>query len=335
MNRIKVIHRLNVMKCMLRSFEQAENFKKINRKHMQLFQQNKSTLNSLKEKPFKLEKDIQKIVESNLDQISGYRFIKSEFVIKNSRIDSLAFDEENRSFVIIEYKRDRNYSVVDQGVSYLNLMLEYKADFIIEYNESQKQNLKRSDVDWSQSKVVFIAPSFTDFQRQSSNFKDLPIELWEIKQFDNDIIVINPIKKSQSAPSIKQVQTKNESDIGKIVEEIKVYAEEDHLSGKSEEIIELYETYKNAILNLASDIEVYPKKMYIAFKKDKNIADVHIQQKGLKIWINIHKGGLDDPKNLTNDVSCKGHWGNGDYEIIVSDTSNLEYIMSLIKQVID
>ena len=302
---------------------------------MRIFQYNKSILNSLKEKPFKLEKEIQKIVESNLVQISSYRFIKSEFVIKNNRIDTLAFDEENHSFVIIEYKRDRNYSVVDQGVSYLNLMLEYKADFIVEYNESQKQNLKRSDVDWSQSKVVFIAPSFTDFQRQSSNFKDLPIELWEIKRFDNDIIVINPIKKSQSAPSIKQVQGKEESNIGKVVEEIKVYTEEDHLTGKSEEIKELYETYKNAILNLTSDIEVYPKKLYIAFKKDKNLADIHIQQKGLKIWINMHKGDLDDPKKIANDVSRKGHWGNGDYEITVNDTKDLEYIMSLIKQVIN
>lgn len=302
---------------------------------MRIFQYNKNILNSLKEKPFKLEKEIQKIVESNLVQISSYRFIKSEFVIKNNRIDTLAFDEENHSFVIIEYKRDRNYSVVDQGVSYLNLMLEYKADFIVEYNESQKQNLKRSDVDWSQSKVVFVAPSFTDFQRQSSNFKDLPIELWEIKRFDNDIIVINPIKKSQSAPSIKQVQSKEESNIGKVVEEIKVYTEEDHLTGKSEEIKELYETYKNAILNLTSDIEVYPKKLYIAFKKDKNLADIHIQQKGLKIWINMHKGDLDDPKKIANDVSRKGHWGNGDYEITVNDTKDLEYIMSLIKQVIN
>lgn len=301
---------------------------------MRLFQQNKSELKGLKEKPFKLEKEIQTIVENNLEQISGYKFIKSEFSIKSNRIDTLAFDEENRSFVLIEYKRDRNYSVVDQGVSYLNLMLEYKADFIIEYNESQKNNLKRSDVDWSQSKVIFIAPSFTDFQRQSSNFKDLPIELWEIKRFENEIIVINPIKKSQSAPSIKQVQTKEESTIGKVVDEIKVYTEEDHLAGKSEEIIELYETYKHAILNLATDIEIFPKKLYIAFKKDKNLADIHVQQKGLKIWINMHKGDLDDPKKITNDVSRKGHWGNGDYEVTVSDTQNLEYIMSLIKQVI-
>jgi len=301
---------------------------------MQLFQQSKTDLIGLKEKPFKLEKDIQRVVENNLEQIFRYRFIKSEFVIKSNRIDTLAFDEENCSFVIIEYKRDRNYSVVDQGVSYLNLMLEYKADFIIEYNESQKKNLKRNDVDWSQSKVIFIAPSFTDFQRQSSNFKDLPIELLEIKQFEDNVIVINPIKKSQSAPSIKQVQGKADSNISKVTKEIKVYSEDDHLSGKSDEVKELYETFKTAILNLSPDIETTAKKLYVAFKKGKNIADIHIQQKSLKIWINGHKGELDDPKQLTKDVSNVGHWGNGDYELNVSDTKNIEYIMSLIKQIL-
>lgn len=299
---------------------------------MQIFQQHKNILNNLKEKAFKLEKDMQNMIEQNIEQIIGYKLIKSEFIIKSNRIDTLAFDEENKSFVIIEYKRDRNYSVVDQGVSYLNLMLEYKADFIIEYNESQKQNLKRTDIDWSQSKVIFIAPSFTDFQRQSSNFKDLPIELWEIKQFENDIIVLNPLKKSQSAPSIKQVQDKEESNISKVAKEIKVYTEEDHLSSKPDSTKELYENYKNAILNLSPDIEIIPKQLYIAFKKGKNIADIHLQQKGLKIWINLKKGDLDDPKKLTDDVSNTGHWGNGDYQLTVNNTKNLEYIMSLIKQ---
>lgn len=299
---------------------------------MRLFQQKEQTLSGLNEKPFKLEKDIQQIIEENLEQVFGYKFIKSEFIIKSNRIDTLAFDAGNNSFVIIEYKRDRNYSVVDQGVSYLNLMLEYKADFIVEYNESQKKGLKRLDVDWSQSKIIFISPSFTDFQRQSSNFKDLPIELWEIKRFENEIIVINPIKKSQSAPSIKQMQTKEESIINKVTREIKIYSEEDHLNGKSEEIKELYGNFKASILNLSSDIEINAKKLYVAFKKNKNIADIHIQQKGLKIWINLYRGELDDPKKLAKDVSNVGHWGNGDYEILVTDTQNLEYIMSLIKQ---
>ncbi|MCC8152939.1 MAG: endonuclease NucS [Tannerellaceae bacterium] len=302
---------------------------------MRIFQQNNNELAGLKEIPFKLEKDMQKLFEENLQQITGYTFIKSEFIIKSNRVDTLAFDEENRSFVIIEYKRDRNYSVIDQGVSYLNLMLEYKADFIIEYNESQQKTLKRSDVDWSQIKVMFVAPSFTGFQRQSSNFKDLPIELWEIKQFEGGIVVINPVKKSQSAPSIKQIQNKGESNISKVVKEIKVYTEDDHLEGKEDFIVDLYQTYKTAIFNLNPDIEIAPKKKRISFVlKEKIFADICIGKRALKIWINLKKGQLDDSKQLTRDVSELGHWGNGDYELTVEDTGNLEYIMSLIKQAI-
>lgn len=143
---------------------------------MQIFHKQKKELSVLKEIPFKLEKEIQTLFEDNLKNTTDLKLIKSEFTIKSNRIDTLAFDEESKSFVIIEYKRNQNYSVVDQGVSYLNLMLEYKADFIVEYNETQKENLKRTDVDWSQSKIIFVSPSFTDFQKQSSNFKDLAIE---------------------------------------------------------------------------------------------------------------------------------------------------------------
>lgn len=301
---------------------------------MYLYKNQNNQVNSLKEKPFKLEKEIQNLFEANLIALTNLQFIKSEFTIKNNRIDTLAFDDESNAFVIIEYKRSQNYSVIDQGVSYLNLMLEYKADFIVEYNESQKETLKRSDVDWSQSRIIFVSPSFTDFQKQSSNFKDLSIELWEIKQFENDVIVINPIKKSKSAPSIKQVQNNDNSEISKVTQEIKIYNEEDHITGKSDDIIELYETFKNAILQLSSNIEVVPKKMYVAFKLKNNIVDIRIQQKNLIFWINMKKGSLDDPKKLTIDASSKGHYGNGDYELSVSDTQNLEYIMSLIKQAI-
>lgn len=300
---------------------------------MQLFKNNKQTLSILKEMPFKLEKDIQKLFEQNLELITNLKMIQSEFTIKSSRIDTLAFDEESKAFVIIEYKRSQNYSVVDQGVSYLNLMLEYKADFIVEYNETQKGNLKRNDVDWSQSKIIFVSPSFTDFQKQSSNFKDLAIELWEIKQFENDVVVINPIKKSKSAPSIKQVQQNENSEISKVAKEIKVYTEEEHLEGKPEEIKELYEAFKDAILNLGNDIDIKPKKQEIGFTvKGKIFTDVCVLKSNLKFWINVKKDQLDDPKKLTRDVSSIGHWGNGDYEIVVKNTANLEYIMSLIKQ---
>ena len=300
---------------------------------MKIFTSKKGQLSQLKQQKFKLEKDIQRLFEENLTLLSGYIFIRSEFSIKNSRIDTLAFDPETQAFVIIEYKRQQNSSVVDQGISYLNLMLEYKADFIVEYNEKQKAPLKRNDVDWSQSKVIFVSPAFNDFQIQSTNFKDLPIELWEVNRFDNDIITLNIINKSKSAPNIKAVSIEKNEEFSTL-KEIKVYQESDHLSDKSDFIQELYEDFKQGILNLDPNIEINTRKLYIAFKKDRNIADIRIQQKNLKIWINLPYGELDDPKNLAKNVSNTGHWGNGDYEITVESNQYLEYIMSLIKQAI-
>ena len=300
---------------------------------MKIFTSKKGQLSQLKQQKFKLEKDIQRLFEENLTLLSGYIFIRSEFSIKNSRIDTLAFDPETKAFVIIEYKRQQNSSVVDQGISYLNLMLEYKADFIVEYNEKQKFPLKRNDVDWSQSKVIFVSPAFNDFQIQSTNFKDLPIELWEVNRFDNDIITLNIINKSKSAPNIKAVSIEKNEEFSTL-KEIKVYQESDHLSDKSDFIQELYEDFKRGILNLDPDIEINTRKLYIAFKKDRNIADIRIQQKNLKIWINLPYGELDDPKNLAKNVLNTGHWGNGDYEITIESTQYLEYIMSLIKQAI-
>lgn len=95
-------------------------------------------LEPLKETPFKKERELQNIFEANLPQIMGLMLVKSEFVIKNKRVDTLAFDQESKAFVIIEYKRDRNSSVVDQGFTYLSLMLQNKADFILEYNEQNQ-----------------------------------------------------------------------------------------------------------------------------------------------------------------------------------------------------
>lgn len=158
-------------------------------------------LNFIKELPFKFEKDIQTLVEKNLKSLLHLDFIRSEFALNGFRIDTLAFDTETKSFVIVEYKRDKNFSVIDQGYAYLSLMLNNKADFILEFNESQQTTLKRTDVDWTQSKVIFISPQFTNYQREAINFKDLPIELWEIKRFENDTVSFDQIQKTSAKES--------------------------------------------------------------------------------------------------------------------------------------
>ncbi|MGO3812979.1 DUF5655 domain-containing protein, partial [Mesonia sp.] len=274
---------------------------------------------------------IQNLFELNLEELMGLQLVKSEFSIKNKRIDTLAYDTQSKAFIIIEYKRNKNISVVDQGFTYLSLMLENKADFIVEYNETLKTNLKRSEVDWSQTRVVFVSTSFTENQKTATNFKDIAIELWEVKRYENNLVSVNQIKKSKAAESIKPITSSN-AKLESVTKEIKVYTEEDHLANKLDEVIELYEAFKEAILNLADDIEIEPKKLYIAFKKNKNISDIVILKKGLKLFINLPIGKLEDPKGIMRDVSNTGHWGNGDYETIIKNTKDLEYIMSLIKQ---
>lgn len=300
---------------------------------MILYNNSYTKLNQVKEKPFKLEREIQSIFENNLQEIMSLQLVKSEFAIKNKRIDSLAYDKQTNAFIIIEYKRDKNYSVVDQGLTYLNLMLQNKAEFILTYNETLQDTLHSKDVDWSQSRVAFVSPSFTENQISASDFKDFGIELWEVKQFENNTISINSIKKSSGAPSIKPL-LENSEKLKEVKENIKVYTEEDHLNNGSDTSVELYEKFKAAIVNLADGIEIIPQKFYIAFKKGSNISDIEMQKKGLKIFINAKTGTLDDPKGLAKDVSNIGHRGNGDYQIQIENDKDLEYIMSLIKQVI-
>jgi len=285
----------------------------------------------VKENPFKLEKDMQVIVETNLGTLFGLQLIRSEFQLGGLRIDTLAFDKDAQAFVIIEYKKGANFSVVDQGMSYLSLMLNNKAEFILEYNENAAVLLKRDDVDWSQSRVVFISPSFTTFQLEAINFKDLPIELWEVRRYANNTVRFDQHKPSSAVATIKTVSKKSEV-VKAVSREIKIYTEEGHLKIAQPDIAELYARFKDLVLSISPDISVKPLKKYIAFHAKTNVTDVVVLKKSLKIFINLPTGKLDDPKKLARDVSEVGHWGNGDYQIQISADDELEDIISLVRQ---
>ena len=299
---------------------------------MFLYKIDGGTLEAIEENPFSKEIELHKLCENNLESIFGLKFVKREFTYNNFRLDTLAFDESNKSFVIIEYKNNSNFSVIDQGYAYLSLMLNNKADFILEYNENCNNTLKRDDVDWSQSRVIFVSPIFNNYQKESINFKDLPFELWEVKRFSNNTIYFNQIKSSKKAESIKNIST-NSSEVDIVNKEVKVYTEEQHLNNSNEEILELYDKIRSFILSLDDNIEIKAKKLEVGFVYNKKVmVDIHLQRKALKMWLNTKIGILDDLKNITRNVSNTGHWGNGDYEIQISNDDEIEYIFSLIKQ---
>lgn len=249
---------------------------------MPLFSIAGSKLQRINEKKLDLEKDIQKITEDNLGIIFGLKFVSTEFALHNLRIDTLAFDEETRSFVIIEYKRDRSFSVVDQGFAYLALMLNNKADFILEYNEQTKTTLKRDDIDWSQSRVIFIANSFTTYQQEAISFKDLQFELWEAKKYDNNTLLYNQLKADRSSESIKTV-TKNNV-VASVSKEIKTYTVDDHFKPGWDSTKEIFQILHENILALDPRISEQPKKQYIGYKIDNYLfVTLHMYKLGVEV----------------------------------------------------
>ena len=282
----------------------------------------------LKQKDFKNEKELQNFFENNLERILGYRFIDSEFTVGDFRIDSLAFDEETKSFKIIEYKNVKNHSLVDQGYTYLKLMLERKADFVLQYNIKTKSSLTVQDIDWSQSRIIFVSPIYTAYQLNATDFKNIPVDLVKVTRYEEDIVEIDFIKKTSN---VKVQDIKMESDQNDVNKEVIVYTEEDHLAKASDEIKKVYEELKNRILEL-DDIDIEIKKYYIAFKGRTNIVDIEFTKNKLKIDINMKKGTLEDLLNITEDISEIGHWGNGDYRVILNNSNDIDTLIPLIKQ---
>ena len=282
----------------------------------------------LKQKDFKNEKELQTFFENNIESILGYKLIDTEFSVGNFRIDSLAFDEETKSFRIIEYKNVKNASLVDQGYTYLKLMLERKADFVLQYNIKTKSSLAIEDIDWSQSRIIFVSPIYTVYQLNATDFKNIPIDLVKVTRYEDNIIEIEFIKKTSNV-KVQDIQMESiQNDVNK---EIIVYTEEDHLSKASDDIRNIYENLKNRILEL-DDIDVEAKKLYIAFKGSRNITDIEVHKNKLKVYINMKKGSLNDPLKIAKDISNTGHWGNGDYCVTINNEDEIDNIIPLIKQ---
>jgi hypothetical protein len=229
---------------------------------MSIYKQAGTKLIPVKEVRVDLESSIQVVVEKNLNDIFGLNFVSSEFALTNLRMDTLAFDEEGKSFVVIEFKKDKSFSVIDQGYAYLALLLNNKADFVLEYNEKCHKNLRKDDIDWSQSKVIFIASSFTKYQQEAIGFQDLPIELWEVKKYNENLVAFNQVRASEKSESIKTVAKSH--DFERVSREIKQYSLDDHIKPSWNKVKDLFNEFSQRVLELDSRFEIHPVKYYIS-----------------------------------------------------------------------
>jgi len=298
---------------------------------MPIFKIKGSKLGLVKEKQIGLERHIQKLTEENLDTIFGWEFVASEFQVNNFFIDTLAFDPESKAFVIIEYKKNETFSVIDQGVAYLSQMLDNQANFILEYNERLEKNLKRKDADWSQSRVVFIANSFTRYQQNAIGFKDLPIQLWEVKLFENGLVSYSQLKPPTVKGSIRTL-TKDKT-IQKISKEL-VYPLSHHLDRiNSLKIKELFGKISEEVQNLGK-IEESSRKYFVGYWNDNvKFLEVFLFQNHLTLRVRIRGYKLNDPKHLAKELNIKDEYWKKIYkEIYLKSPDQITDIMYLIKQ---
>lgn len=305
---------------------------------MPIFQIKNKKFIKIKEKRFDYEKDLQKLVEQNLEEVFGLEFISGrltkQFVLKGLEIDTLAIDPQIKSFVVIEYKKDKSFSIIDQGYAYLALLLNNKAEFVLRYNENRGKNFKKSDIDWSQSRIIFIAREFTPHQKGAIGFRDLPIELWEVQSMEGNLISFSQIKPAEMQESIVKVTPS--PIIKEVSQEVKTYTLEDHYRKTLPKTRLLLDNLRKRIFSLDENIKEKPVKLYLGYKLSwYNFVSIHAYKKKLKIYVRKEKLKKDREKKFEK-VPVTWKWGKTPlWRInIPKDIKNkdLDYIMEVIKE---
>jgi len=279
----------------------------------------------LKEREFDSELELQKFVDENLEDFFGLKFIRREFGGQGFSIDTVAYDPETKGPVLIEYKKDKQISVIDQGIAYLNWLLNHKGDYLILLQEK----LEVKDVDWSQARVIFIAKSYSTYQIQAAGMKGVPFELWKYDLYE-DVFALDRVETPKSDVSLNTIiRTKATKEISK---EIKAPTVEEHLEKANDKARELFETLREKILSLDDRTIEKPVSWYIGYKvRYFNFVSVQIFTNKLKV--NVRASAIDDPKKVFEKVPPSYGWGKTPiWRADISDQRDLDYCFSIIRQ---
>jgi len=301
---------------------------------MALFKINGSAIKKLTAKELDLEKHLQELFENNLEEILNIVFLAHEYSTSfGGRIDSLGIDK-NGSPCIIEYKKNQNDNVINQGLSYLRWLLDHKADFEI-LCQNKKVDI---EIDWDSPRVICIAESYNKFDLDTADILPINIELLRYRIYDENILYLEPENYQKVRISTSGIirKSKQEKDKQEVLQ--KNYSVDDHIGKADANIKSLFLNLREKITALDEDIIEEPKAKYIAYKTSTNFVDVVILHSSLKIFLNVRSGQINDPAGLARDLTKPkpiGHWGNGDYEVKLDDIKDLDTIFLLIKQSYD
>ena len=282
------------------------------------------TVQELPSKQVALEKDLQKLLEENMFTFFGVTFLKSEYKITNGRMDSIGIDENNCP-VIFEYKRSVNENVINQGLFYLDWLLDHKADFKLLVMDVLGKE-KAANIDWSMPCVICIANDFTKFDEHAVNQMQRNIKLVRYRKFGDNLIAFEHLNAPQVQPiTYEEPQTKPSSKTTLKDKTFKQYFAE---AGEKNQNI--FYSIRDYVLSLGDDIAENQLKLYVAFKKAKNFVCVEVYQSQILCHLKLNPDTVDLVPGFIEDVRTKGHWGTGDLRLIIKSMEDFEKAQHLI-----
>lgn len=263
-----------------------------------------------------LERELQTLIERNMSTFFGVTFLKTEYVTSNGgRIDSLGIDENNCP-VIFEYKRASNENVINQGLFYLDWLLDHKADFELLVMKTLGKEFA-DKLDWTMPRLICIAGDFTKYDEHAVKQINRNIDLIRYKKFGDELLLFDLINSNVATP-IKDSITE------KVVKQSTDKTFDEQLESTSDNLKELYYSIRDYILALGDDVTENKLKLYSAFKKIKNIACIEVRVKSIMLYLRLNPNDITLENGFTRDVSKIGHWGTGDLEITIKNVQDFE-----------
>jgi len=298
--------------------------KGVNMSEIKLFRYGQG-VQELKSSSAVLEKEIQKVIENNMLEFFGVNFLQSEWSVNNGqrRIDSIGIDENNCP-VIFEYKCHSNENVINQGLYYLNWLLEHKADYKLLVIEKMGNKLA-TNIDWSMPRIICIAGDFNKYDEEAINLINRNISLIRYTKFEKDLLMFELLNTNKVDPIIEE-GTKNKGN-----SQYNLTTFKEQYDKAPESIKEIFDEIKDFALTLGDDVSDNILKLYLALKKIKNFATMGIYQ--TKIIINFRLNPADYELNeKLRDVSEIGHWGCGNLELTIKSKVEIDLAKNLLKQ---
>jgi predicted transport protein len=263
-----------------------------------------------------LERELQTLIEQNMPTFFGVNFLKTEYVTSNGgRIDSLGIDENNCP-VIFEYKRASNENVINQGLFYLDWLLDHKADFELLVMKTLGKEFS-DKLDWTMPRLICIAGDFTKYDEYAVKQINRNIDLIRYKKFGDELLLFDLINSNVATP-IKDSITE------KVVKQSTDKTFDEQLESTSDNLKELYYSIRDYILALGDDVTENKLKLYSAFKKIKNIVCIEVRVKSIMLYLRLNPNDFNLENGFTRDVSKIGHWGTGDLEVTIKNVQDFE-----------